>query len=71
MLISVLFRGDADPSDPGDGDECAMVGSEALTRLSAALRGDVVVSVSAPVIQTMLGLTPVNPAAPVLHAGLC
>jgi hypothetical protein len=47
-----------------------VVGSEVLTRLAAALRGDVVVSVAAPIIQTMLGLAPVNPAAPVLHAGL-
>lgn len=37
FLKAEHFRGDADPSDPGDGDECAAVGSEALGKLSTGV----------------------------------
>lgn len=65
----LLCRGDADPSDPGDGDECAIVGAESLSRLSTALRGDAVLAVAEPVIRVMIGAAPATAALPIVKPG--
>lgn len=70
MCVCVLSRGDTDPSDPGDGDECAIVGSEALSRLTGALRGEVVLGIAVPLVKSLLGQPSADGAAPMPRAGL-
>ena len=62
-------RNDDLAADPGDGDDCAALGAEALGRVTEVLRGETVLKIAAPMVKVLMGLAPQDSANPVAHAG--